>query len=190
MATYVGSTSWGQDKESTKQIQTQLTKDSLIKNSVSPIPKIFGLSLQIFALNSAGQRIQALDRTWPDPCWPMHLTHAFDPYWAVFCVLCISVKSGLADHELQGTLERRDRRCCLRGATCEEKAKNVWHPPERETGRRIEQNPASLIYIYSLICLIVLSEVFIEQIFLRILESGNSDFLHTSRVADSSQKLF
>ena len=29
------------------------TKDSLIKNSVSPIPKIFGLSLQIFAWGSA-----------------------------------------------------------------------------------------------------------------------------------------
>lgn len=65
--------------------------------------------------------------TRPDMTGPL-LAHAFDPCWALFCVLCISVKSGLADHELQGTLERRDRRCYLRGATCEEKAKNVWHP--------------------------------------------------------------
>ena len=32
-------------------------------------------------------------------------------------------------------------------------------------------------------------EVFIEQIFLRILESGNSDFLHKSRVRDWTQVL-
>ena len=86
LATYVSSRNWAcQDKEMTKQTHTQLlTKDSLIKNSVSPIPKIFGLSLQIFALNSAGHGIQALDQTLAgmlDSCWtPVGHCFAFSAY--------------------------------------------------------------------------------------------------------------
>ena len=105
-------------------------------------------------------------------CWtPVGLL--LDSCWTLFCVLCISwVKVslitnfkehlrdeiGVADSEVQHA--KRKRR------TCGTHGKRIW-----------QENPASLI---------VLSEVFIEQIFLRILESGNSDFLHKSRVADSS----
>ena len=70
-------------------------KDSLIKNSVSPIPKIFGLSLQIFAASPVS-----------------HVDHGLPRHIPGFrrTSLWLLVRQGVAHYQLQGTFEGRNWR--------------------------------------------------------------------------------